>query len=147
MKKLLLIIVILLLCSCNEKSLNKFSLDEKYYDNGGFEVISLNDLMNLEDEKGNFLLFVYTPYCSYNVPCDLVFEQFAKDNNIKILKISYDDFKKSSYSNTVKYAPTVIILNDGNIITYLDPDKNEDIELYQDLNKFSLWINKYVSIE
>ena len=76
-----------------------------------------------------------------------IFEEYAKNKNITILTIPFDKFKKTEYYKTVKYAPSVIIINKGKIITYLDAEKDKDIKLYQDTNKFGNWIVKYIKLK
>ena len=98
-------------------------------------------------EKKSFILFTYNPYCSLKIPCDKIFEEYAKNKNITILTIPFDKFKKTEYYKTVKYAPSVIIINKGKIITYLDAEKDKDIKLYQDTNKFGNWIEKYIKLK
>ena len=71
-------------------------------------------------------------------------EKYAKNENIEILSMSIDEFKKTSYYKTVKYAPSVLIIEDGKIVTFLDAEKNSDIEKYQDIDKFTEWVSKYI---
>ena len=42
---------------------------------------------------------------------------------------------------------SVIIINKGRIITYLDAEKDKDIKLYQDTNKFGNLIEKYIKLK
>ena len=124
MKKILITLSILLvLCGCQKKE-----NIEKFY---------LND-------NDSFLLFTYNYYCSLAIPCDEIFKSFSENENIEILSMSIDEFKKTSYYKTVKYAPSVLIIRDGKIVTYLDAEKNSDIEKYQDVEKFTEWVEKYI---
>lgn len=124
----------------------KFYLEDNYY-TYDMKKVSYNDINKLEKEKKSFILFTYNPYCSLKIPCDKIFEEYAKNKNITILTIPFDKFKKTEYYKTVKYAPSVIIINKGRIITYLDAEKDKDIKLYQDTNKFGNWIEKYIKLK
>lgn len=124
----------------------KFYLEDNYY-TYDMKKVSYNDINKLEKEKKSFILFTYNPYCSLKIPCDKIFEEYAKNKNITILTIPFDKFKKTEYYKTVKYAPSVIIINKGKIITYLDAEKDKDIKLYQDTNKFGNWIEKYIKLK
>lgn len=124
----------------------KFYLEDNYY-TYDMKKVSYNDINKLEKEKKSFILFTYNPYCSLKIPCDKIFEEYAKNKNITILTIPFDKFKKTEYYKTVKYAPSVIIINRGKIITYLDAEKDKDIKLYQDTNKFGNWIEKYIKLK
>ncbi len=142
MKKILTILSLLLvLCGCQKKeNIEKFYLNDSYYGTSGLKEIKSTDLK----EDDSFLLFTYNYYCSLAIPCDEIFESFSKNENVEILSISIDEFKKTSYYETVKYAPSVLIIKDGKIVTYLDAEKNSDIEKYQDVDKFTAWVGKYI---
>ena len=64
---------------------------------------------------------------------------------IDFLSIPFDEFKKTDFYKSVKYAPSVIIIENGNIISYLDANSDIDLEKYQDVNKFEEWLNNYVN--
>lgn len=124
----------------------KFYLEDNYY-NYDIKKVSYSDINKLEKEKKSFILLTYNPYCSLKIPCDKFFEEYAKNKNITILTIPFDKFKRTEYYKTVKYALSVIIINKGRIITYLDAEKDNDIKLYQDTNKFGNWIEKYIKLK
>ena len=124
----------------------KFYLEDNYY-NYDMKKVSYRDINKLEKEKKSFVLFTYNLYCSLKIPCDKFFEEYAKNKNITILTIPFDKFKRTEYYKTVKYALSVIIINKGRIITYLDAEKDKDIKLYQDTNKFGNWIEKYIKLK
>lgn len=124
----------------------KFYLEDNYY-NYDMKKVSYRDINKLEKEKKSFILLTYNPYCSLKIPCDKFFEEYAKNKNITILTIPFDKFKRTEYYKTVKYALSVIIINKGRIITYLDAEKDNDIKLYQDTNKFGNWIEKYIKLK
>lgn len=124
----------------------KFYLEDNYY-NYDMKKVSYRDINKLEKEKKSFVLFTYNLYCSLKIPCDKFFEEYAKNKNITIITIPFDKFKKTEYYKTVKHAPSVIIINKGRIITYLDAEKDKDIKLYQATNKFGNWIEKYIKLK
>lgn len=124
----------------------KFYLEDNYY-NYDMKKVSYSDINKLEKEKKSFILLTYNPYCSLKIPCDKFFEEYAKNKNITILTIPFDKFKRTEYYKTVKYALSVIIINKGRIITYLDAEKDNDIKLYQDTNKYGNWIEKYIKLK
>ena len=141
MKKLLIIIIgILLVTGCSDK-IEKFHLDKNYY--GANEYIPVTK-ENIEANRGNYLLFVYNNACSFGVPCEQIFEEFMKQENIAILSIPYTDFKDTYLSKEVKYAPSVIIVNNKKVITYLDASKDEDVDRYQNVDTFKKWLEEYI---
>lgn len=142
MKNVLLVIIsIFLLTSCN----NKFNLSSKYYENSEYINITKNELNNIENE--NFLLFVYNNYCSLKIPCDTIFKSVMDKYNFSINQITFEDFKDTKYYKKVKYAPSIIIIKNGKVISYLDANSDNDLSKYQDENDFENWLSKYIYLK
>ena len=122
----------------------KFYVNDKYYNNGEFIKITSNDLNNLINSKDSFLLYTYNDYCSLKIPCDDIFKNVMNKYKIDMYSIRYEEFEKTDYINKVKYAPSVLIIKNGKIITYLDANKKEDLDRYQDTSSFESWLDKYI---
>jgi len=144
MKKVVLfIITLLLITGCKEKQIEKFHLNNKYYNEGKFITIK-----NLDDLKNDsYILYTYNNFCTFNVPCEDIFKSYMEKYKIDFYGIPFDDFKKTSLYKEVKYAPSIILVKDGKIVEYLDANSNKDLEKYQDTKKFEEWINKYIYTE
>lgn len=125
----------------------KFYLSKEYYGINNFINTNYNEVNSIIKDKKSFILFTYNNFCNLQIPCDSIFEKFAKQNKIGIYSIPFDDFKNTTLYNMVKYAPTVIIVNNGKIVTYLDANKDEDIDKYQDIDEFTNWIKNYILIK
>ena len=135
---ILICILSILMTGCfNRTSQNdnsKIYLNNKYYNKGKFIKVDKNDLNNIKN--GNYILYTYNNYCSLPVSCEKVFQEFMSKYKIDFLSIPFDEFKKTDFYKSVKYAPSVIIIENGNIISYLDANSDIDLEKYQDVNKF-----------
>lgn len=144
MKKVVLfIITLLLITGCKEKQIEKFHLNNKYYNEGKFITIK-----NLDDLKNDsYILYTYNNFCTFNVPCEDIFKSYMEKYKIDFYEIPFDDFKKTSLYKEVKYAPSIILIKEGKIVEYLDANSNKDLEKYQDTKKFEEWINKYIYTE
>lgn len=148
-KKISVIICILsiLITGCSNKinqsdKVNKIYLSDKYYNKGNFIKIKDSDLSNLDNE--NYLLFTYNNYCNMAIPCENIFQDFMTKYKMDFLSIPFDEFKKTKFYRTIKYAPSVLIVEKGSIVAYLDANSDDDLEKYQDASKFEEWLNKYV---
>ncbi len=53
-------------------------------------------------------------------------------------------FFVTKFYNEVRLDPTVIIVKDNEIVTFLKADSDEDLEKYQDVKEFEQWINNYI---
>ncbi len=135
-------VIIVLKFPKKETVISKFYLEDKYYDNNKLIDIDASTFNKLKNE--NYLLFTYNNYCAFQIPCEDIFELFAKEQNIAIVSMAYDEFKKTKLSRTVKYAPSVLIVKNGKIVTYLDAEKDEDIPKYQDVVAFTDWVMEYI---
>ncbi len=144
LKKILLIVACMcLLTSCSGNK--KIYLSNEFYSEGNFKEIN-NDSINQYNNK-TYLLFTYNNYCSLPIPCDKIFLEVAKKNNISILSMPFSEFKKTVFYDTVKYAPSIIIVDKSKVIKYLDANKDEDLEKYQDVDKFEKWLNEIIYLK
>jgi hypothetical protein len=140
-KKLILLIVIFLLVGCtNDKEV---LLTDKYYNKGEFISVSANERADNE----TFILYTYNNFCALPIHCETIFKKVLEDYKIDALSIPFDEFKNTSYYKEVKYAPSVMIIKNGNIISYLDANSDKDLEKYQNTTKFEEWLKEYIYLE
>ena len=125
----------------------EFYLDDIYYNKGDYITITTEDLNDLLTNKNTFLLYTYNNFCSLPIPCAQIFEEVMDKYKIDILKIPFEDFKNTPLYDTVKIAPSLIIIKEGEIVSYLDTDKDEDKDKYQDSKVFKEWLNSYVILK
>lgn len=149
MKKIIIyisIIIVLLLgifFYLNNKK-EKFYLEDKYYQTSKYIEGDSNTINKLQEDKESYILFTYLPYCTFEIPCDEVFKEFMDKYNISFYYIPFDEVKKSNLKDTVKYAPSVVLVNNGKVVSYLSADKDEDYNKYQSAEEFESWISKYI---
>ena len=141
MKKLAFLILIILLIGC--KKIEKIYLNDKYYNEGKF--IEVKNIDNLKEET--YILYTYNNYCTFNKPCEEIFKEYMGKYKIDFVSIPFEYFKTTALYNKIKYGPSIIIIKEGKIIAYLDPNKDIDKEKYQDTKAFEEWINKYIYVE
>lgn len=141
-KKALIICIALILTGCLF-SVQKFYLDNNYYNEGNFINVKAKEFKN----KGNYILYTYNSYCNFPVPCENIFKAFMENHNIDFLSMPFEEFRKTELYKKIKYAPSIIIVKDGKIISYLDADSDNDTDKYQDTKEFEKWISKYIYLE
>lgn len=144
MKKIILLVLVILSMTGCIKENNKFHLNDEYYNAGKLVDIDNKELTNMLKSNDSFILFTYNPYCNFKVSCENVVENFSKNNNITIFKIPFEEFKSTKLYNTIKYAPSIILINKGKIETYLDPNKDEDSIKYQEEKALKDYIEMYI---
>ena len=128
-----------------EEEIEKFYLSEKYYNQGEFVTIDSEGLKELN--KDNLIIYTYNNYCIFTTPCDEIFKVVMDKYKIDIVSVPFSELKKTDYYETVKLAPSIIIIKDGKIVTYLKADSDEDFKRYQDSEEFEKWLDKYIYLE
>ena len=141
-KKLLAIFIFLLIIvsGCNKE---KFYLSDKYYNKGEYVKVTSSDI----NKKDSYILFTYNNYCSLAVPCENIFLEFMKEYKIDFLSMPYEELKNTYLYKKVKYAPSIIIVDKGEIVDFLDANNDSDLEKYQNVDMFRDWISEYIYLE
>ena len=137
-KTVLFIITLLLITGCGKEG--KVRLSSKYYNEGNYIAVKTLDGLG----KDSYVLYTYNNYCSFKISCETIFKQYMEKHKIDFVSMPFEYFKQTKYYGKVKFGPSVIVIKEGKIIAYLDADKDEDLEKYQDLEKFETWISQYI---
>ena len=144
MKKILcVLLVVILLSGCSKE---KFSLENKYYDNGEFSEIDKTKLNELEDNSESFLVMVYTTGCFSCMDFEKVLTEFTKDNNLTVFRININDIEGTKIEEKIKYTPSLVIYKKGNVYKYLDASSDDDTEYYKSTNSLKKWLDKYITL-
>jgi hypothetical protein len=121
------------------------------YDKDIEKAIELKaELINkLIKEKKSFIVTVQNAsVCTANsYSLDLNTTKFCNDNNIYCFLMGTDVFFKTDLHKTVKYAPTTIIVKEGEVYKYTDPNSDEYIDFDKDYEKVKEWLEKYIVIK
>ncbi len=142
MKKIIYIFLLLLvLTGCTKE---KFKLEDKYYNNPSFEEIDSKQLNELEDNKESFLVMVYTTGCFSCMDFEKVLTEFTKEYNLQIFRINIKDIDNTNISGKIKYTPSLVIYNEGEVYKYLDAESDKDTKYYKDTTNLKEWLDKYI---
>ena len=144
---IVLILIIIISSGCTNKinqndNKKRIYLSDKYYNKGEFINIKNEDIDSLKNDT--YILFTYNNYCTLPISCEEIFKKFMDIYKIDILSITFSDFKESIFYEKIKYAPSVIIIKNNEIIDYLDAESDDDLNKYQDLEAFSNWLDEYI---
>ena len=132
-KKVVIVIMCLITlfvvgCSNNEETTGKIVLESKYY--GDSKLIEIDSDLFKKISNENYILYIYNNYCNLEVPCENIFKDYMDKYKISFLSMPFEE---------------LIIVRNGDIVSYLKSDSDEDLDKYQDVNEFSKWINSYIS--
>ncbi len=153
MKKIFLLVIIsfIFLIGCTRLNHDNYKegliqLEKNYYAKGEFIKSNADDVINLLNKEKSFVLFTYNNFCSMPISCEDIFKEYMKLKKVRFISLPFADFKKTKLSETVKYAPSIIIIEKGKIVTYLDANSNDDLNRYQDIKEFTNWFEQYVKV-
>ena len=141
-KILILVVLVTFVSGCFNSDVEKFYLDDKYYNNGEFVELT-SDEYELLDSK-NYVVFTYNNFCTLKIPCESIFKEFMDKYKIDFISIPFDEFKSTNLYKRVKYAPSVIVVKDGSVVAYLDAESDDDLDKYQDADEFESWLSEYI---
>lgn len=144
-KILLFIISLFIITGCSQ--VEPFKIEDEYYGSGTLISKEADEVEQMLANKESFILFTYNNFCSLPLPCEDIFADVAKNEEIGIVQIPFGEFKKTSLHDEVKLAPSVLIIQEGEIVTYLKADKDKDFDKYQDEEDFTAWLEKYIILD
>src|SRR5574344_783200 len=130
MKRIIFIVILIVLIILGVLLItknNKYYLDDKYYASGKYILEDSSQVNKLIDNKSSFILFTYNSYCSFPIACEDVFKEVMLKYKIDIIKIPFANFRKTKLYKNIKFAPTIILIKDGKVITYLHTDSDADL--------------------
>lgn len=113
------------------------------------EMSGPDELQKLMDEKKTFGVLLYLPGCSGCAAFRPIVEEYAETGMVDIYSANLAAFMEgdNTISENISYAPSMIIYKDGETAAYLDPEKNEDIAYYKNLEGLSSWFGQYLGTD
>lgn len=148
MKKIIssfILIFIIILTGCEKEVSYPITLSSTYYKESKFIDIDSKKLNKLIDSKESFVLFVYQPLCINSYEFNKVLTDFINNYGLTIYKVPFSDIKDTKLGDTIKYYPSFVIYNNGEIVDYLDAESDSDIEYYKSVDNFKDWLDDYIT--
>lgn len=124
------------------------SLDSKIEKSKFIKLDSVDELNELENNEATFPLFVYLSGCPTCANFFPLVEQYSIDNSVQMYAVDLHKIWESDNSVTqrIKYAPSLFIYKDGEVIAYLNPSSDDDYNYYKDYAELSKWIATNIDI-
>ncbi len=111
---------------------------------GEYMDLTIEDYDKLVADKKSFVIFVDQSGCTTADRLEGFVADYGKSKGIKVYKIMFEDVKKSSLHDSVKYYPSVVVVKNGNVLKWLKADEDEDSDAYNRYDSFQEWANKYI---
>ena len=113
-----------------------------------YKEINEDNYDGVINSKGIKLIYVYLKGCSACNSFKTIINDVSLYNDLDIYQIEFINL--SSINNLkptdIKYAPSLIVLEDGNVLGYLDSSSDEDKEYYKEAISLSKWLSNYMDI-
>ena len=122
----------------------KFSLDSDQLGSTEYIDITGEEYEKLLHEKKSFLVFVDQSGCITAEGLRKNLEEIQKERNFKVYRIMFSDARETSMSEYVKFYPSLVIVGQGEIKSWLKADADEDTERYKTKVDLEDWLNKYI---
>lgn len=122
----------------------KFPLDSDQLGSTEYIDITGEEYEKLLNEKKSFLVFVDQSGCITAEGLRKNLEEIQKEKNFKVYRIMFSDARETSMSEYVKFYPSLVIVGQGEIKSWLKADSDEDTERYKTKVDLEDWLNKYI---
>ena len=111
---------------------------------GGFMDLSPDEYERLVAEKKSFVVFVDQGGCKTADNLRGFVSDYADARGFKVYRMMFEDVKKTSLYDFVKYYPSVAVVSRGKVIGNLRADSDEDADAYNKYEAFEGWADKYL---
>ncbi|MDO4527072.1 MAG: hypothetical protein Q4B87_03215 [Candidatus Saccharibacteria bacterium] len=115
---------------------------------GAYIDITPEQYKEMTAEERSFLLMVDQSGCTTGDRLRGYLADFTRDNvNLSggfYYRMMFDDMKKTSLHEEVKYYPSVVVIKSGVVTAYLKADSDADAEYYNNYEAFAGWLKNNI---
>ena len=106
--------------------------------------ISGEEYEKMVKDGQSFMVFVDQENCTTADKVEGFVHNYADEKDLRVYRIQFSEAKETSMHEKVKYYPSVVVVNRGNIAGFLRADSDEDARAYNDEGEFRGWVERYV---
>lgn len=107
-----------------------------------FMEIGTEQYEELVDQGKSFVVFVDQDGCTTAERLRGYTASWGRNNKTRIYKMMFEDVKKTSLHDNVKYYPSVVVVSRGHVATWLRADSDKDAGMYNNEDKFNEWMGR-----
>lgn len=123
----------------------KIVLSEEYYtDEPELRELTADEYKRLIEDKKSFVVFVDQPSCTTADRVRGFMRDYIGEKGIVAYRMMFEDAKKTSLHDYVRYYPSVVFIYNGMVRGYLRADSDEDAAMYNDYGAFLDWAGRYL---
>ena len=110
---------------------------------GEYMELGIEEYEKLVADKKSFMVFVDQGGCTTADRLEGFVKDWAVNKGVKVYRIMFEDMKKTSLYDSIKYYPSVAIVSNGELKGFLKADSDEDSDAYNRYESFEKWVEKY----
>ena len=113
------------------------------------ELNSIDELNEKIESGDTFILYVYLPGCVSCAGFKPIINEYNDSDQVTIYQMSYSLLKDNDniVTSHTKYTPSVFIFKDKEMLAYLDPSSDKDLQFYKTTENFSGWVAAFLDTE
>ena len=116
--------------------------------NGGRPTdITSAEYDELIKDKKSFVIMVDNTGCRTTSHMREMLNSLPEDQRFSYYRIMWEDAMKTNLYDHIKYYPSLAIIKNGEIKYYLQADKDEDAEYYNDQSALSRWLKERINFK
>lgn len=91
-----------------------------------YKTISMSELNAKIEDEDSFVLYVYSPTCGGCAMFKPVLENVIQDKHLIVYAIQFNQIESGHELKSIRYTPSLVVYNKGEIIVNTNPAENED---------------------
>ena len=124
-----------------------YVISNEVINTSSYTELDENNYKDIINSKEPSLIFVYLRGCSACNSFKTIINDVNLYNDLNIYQTEFHKLSKLGLKlDNLKFAPSLIVVKDGEILGYLNSDSDEDKEYYKKASSLSDWITNYISI-
>ena len=110
------------------------------------DIYSFEDVLKLQEEKADFLIYIYLPGCLSCAEFAPVLREYLEENEMTIyrMNINLASGETNVINRHIRYAPSIAVFNEGDLIAYLDVESEIDLPYYQSTEGLGEWLSQFI---
>lgn len=124
---------------------SKFRLDEEYYGKSEKVSISKDEYEKLISKKKSFVVMTDNNKCIATSNMSGFMSEMPADRQFKYYRLAWPEALESSLHEKVKFAPSIAIIHNGEVVAFLDAESEKDEPAYNGANALQAWFERYIS--
>lgn len=121
------------------------TLDQQYYDDAKIIDINSEEYEKLIADKKSFVIMVDNAGCTTTEKMREIMKNLPQ--KFTYYRILWPDAKETNLKDYIKYFPSVVVIESGNIKYYLRADLDSDAKYYNDADALESWLNSKVNFK